>query len=469
MKKLFTFLFAILIVNIGISQVTFEKTYDNGSLDIGTSIITLDDGYIMCGATLDDANGDYDIFVTKIDESGEVEWTEIYISIGTGHDYANYINATSDGYFIITGNAQDPNTLEQDAFVLKIDALGNEIWSETYDGGLAENDGANYILEEEDGKYLICGYSYDGEFSDAWLFVVDDINGEFIVEFFYGLNGNDEAKCVLETVDGGLAIVGQSYDDVNGDYDGFLIKTDALGVEEWMVYTTGTANEIYNDIIFDNSGNFLIIGSQEDEANGDYDLLVENISIDGETVNYSYTFDYLAGDDCGNRIYTDGTDYFIAGYVEDIVNDDIDAYLAKIDVTTGDIIGDVLYGDIYDDEFLDFDFTTDNGFICIGYQTRNDLHETDVYVVKTDENGLVKLKEITQNENIIIYPNPTSDFINVSSNEIIEKIEIISIEGVTLISNQNSNSINIQNLPQGNYIFKITTENNTISKKVTKK
>ncbi len=115
MKKLILFFVGVLaFVSFANSQITFEETYDNGIADICTSVIALDDGYIMCGATLDDEYGDFDIFVTKVDLEGEVIWTNIYTSLGTGDDFATYINATSSGNFIITGNTTDPDTDETD-------------------------------------------------------------------------------------------------------------------------------------------------------------------------------------------------------------------------------------------------------------------------------------------------------------------------------------------------------------------
>lgn len=471
MKKILLFIAFIAISSFAFSQTTFEKTYDYGSKDYGNSVISLSDGYIMCGSTLDDENSDYDVFVTKVDLNGDVVWTNIYTSLGTGDDEATYINGTSDGNFVITGSTTDPSTGDQDVFILKIASDGTELWHNTYDGGSAEDDGANYIVEGESNTLLVCGYSYDGDYSYMWI-LQTDANGNYVWDNFYGLNGDDEATKVMETDDGGLAIIGQSYDNSNDDYDGVLIKTDANGDEDWTYYTTGVGDEIFNDFMIDDSGNYLLTGAEEDVNYGDYDLLLEKVSADGSTTMYSYTFDYLAGDDEAYRIYYDGTDAFIAGYVEDIVNGDLDAYLAQIDVATGDTIGQVLYGDIYDDEFYDFDFTDDNGFICVGYETTNSSGQTDAYLVKTDENGEVttNTNELTKNTNISVYPNPTSDIINISSENKIESYKIISVDGKTIEENNlTSNQINVENLQEGTYLLKLKLADKVITKKFIKK
>ena len=472
MKNFLLFSMLLVFVSVSIAQTTFEATYDNGSEDYGTSVIALTDGYIMCGTTLDDANGDFDIFVTKVDLEGEVIWTNIYTSLSTDDDFATYINATSDEDFIITGNVKDPASGDEDVFVLKINSSGTELWSETYDGGTAEDDGANYIVETDDNTYLICGYSFDGTYSDMWVFEIDN-DGTFIWENFFGLNGNDEATCVIVTDDDCLAIIGQSYDDTNGDLDGVLIKTDDNWDEDWIVYTTGTADEIFNDFIIDDDGDFLIVGAEEDETNGDMDLLLENISADGSTLYYSYTFDYLAGDDEAYRVYSDGTDYFLAGYVEDTDNNDVDAYIALIDVASGDILGDELYGDIFDDKFLDFDFASDNGFICIGFSKINADDDSDVYLVKTDENGEVPTDVISlsKNSDINIYPNPVVDFINIKTKLNFDNNSTYSIKNIAgqeIQSGVLNNSINVENIENGIYFIEISINNNLFTNKFIK-
>ena len=472
MKRITIIILAVVLSAINLfAQTTFELTYDNGSKDEGASVIELSDGYLMCGSTMDDDNGDYDVFVTRVSETGDVVWTEIYSDISVGDDHASYINGTSDGYYIITGTTEDPGAGDDDVFVLKISDDGTELWNEIYDGGTQDDDGANYITEIEGGTYLICGYSYDGDFSDMWLFEITD-DGAFEGENFYGLNGNDEATCVIEVGDGTMVIIGQSFDDVNDDLDGVLIKTDDEGEEDWAYYTTGTADEIFNDFIIDDNGDYLIVGAEEDELNGDYDLLLEHVSEDGSTLLYSYTFDYDGGDDEAYRIYSDGIDFFIAGYVEDVDNGDVDAYLALIDVSTGDIIGDVLYGDIYDDEFYDFDITSDNGFICIGYQEVDESGNTDVYLVKTDDNGDV-LTEITllqsNDVNIKIYPNPVSDFLKIETSlDNITSYTIESLNGQTIQQGKVNSTIDVSSLSKGVYFIKINTNDNLFVKKFIK-
>jgi len=78
-----------------------------------------------------------------------------------------------------------------------------------------------------------------------------------------------------------------------------------------------------------------------------------------------------------------------------------------------------------------------------------------------------------QSDEIIIYPNPTSEFINiVNANSQIERVEIIDIQGRIMIIQSiggNQANINISNLNSGIYIIKIYTNSGLKVDKIIKK
>jgi len=74
------------------------------------------------------------------------------------------------------------------------------------------------------------------------------------------------------------------------------------------------------------------------------------------------------------------------------------------------------------------------------------------------------INEIIKTTDLIIYPNPSNDIIYLKGNEKLQKyerIDILDISGVILKSKQFSNSIDISDLPKGNYLLRfIYTESN---------
>lgn len=75
---------------------------------------------------------------------------------------------------------------------------------------------------------------------------------------------------------------------------------------------------------------------------------------------------------------------------------------------------------------------------------------------------------ILENQKLIIYPNPSSDYISITTKNIL-KIEILNLNG-NLINNIpiKSSRIDISSLPPGLYILKITTNNAILTDKFIK-
>ena len=72
-----------------------------------------------------------------------------------------------------------------------------------------------------------------------------------------------------------------------------------------------------------------------------------------------------------------------------------------------------------------------------------------------------------ESDAIIIYPNPGSDIINISS-RIDINIEVYDMLGNLLLTKENPNNIDISKLSAGIYIFTILYDNVRINKKVVK-
>ncbi|MDP5157745.1 MAG: T9SS type A sorting domain-containing protein [Flaviramulus sp.] len=65
-----------------------------------------------------------------------------------------------------------------------------------------------------------------------------------------------------------------------------------------------------------------------------------------------------------------------------------------------------------------------------------------------------------------IYPNPTSEDINISSNSIINKVEIFDLLGKKVLNSTETNQIKITHLPIGIFILKAYAEKGTVTKKI---
>ncbi len=69
-------------------------------------------------------------------------------------------------------------------------------------------------------------------------------------------------------------------------------------------------------------------------------------------------------------------------------------------------------------------------------------------------------------QDLKVYPNPTSDVINITATQTIDKVEIYDILGKLVLKTSTTNQIKISQLTQGVYLMKIQANNEAITKKI---
>jgi hypothetical protein len=102
----------------------------------------------------------------------DIAWKKEFVGSETGEAWALVPDGGSG--FVLTGNAHNPNSSGNDCLVVRIDAEGNMQWSQRYGG--TGNDEARSILRTDDGGYLIAGFtdSQGAGVRDFWLFKTDE-------------------------------------------------------------------------------------------------------------------------------------------------------------------------------------------------------------------------------------------------------------------------------------------------------
>ncbi len=232
----------IWLVKIDIhGTILWQKTYGGSQNDFAMSIEKINNNsYIITGQSnstdgdLTQNQGGFDGWVIKIDGSGTIVWQKSFG--GTLDDYFTDITLCSDGGFIAVGetyssdfdaveNHHLPTSFDKrDYFVVKMDSLGNKLWSRCYGG--SQNEYAREVVEAFDGNYIIQGESYspngDGQptnnhgSADCWLIKVNPINGDIIWERSYGGGGHDDGSALMMTFDNQLIIAGHVFSN-DGD------------------------------------------------------------------------------------------------------------------------------------------------------------------------------------------------------------------------------------------------------------
>ena len=205
----------------------WARTYGLNSDDFAYSIQeTSDGGYIVVGGTMSFGAGDIDSWILKLSSIGEIEWQQTYG--GSNEDRTRSIEQTSDGGYIVAGYTNSYGAGLNDAWVLKLNSIGEIEWQQAYGG--SDNDIAHSIQETSDGGYIVVGstMSFGAGDVDSWILKLSSI-GEIEWQQTYGENGHDETYYIQQTTDGGYIVAGFTLSFGVGGEDSLILKLSTDG------------------------------------------------------------------------------------------------------------------------------------------------------------------------------------------------------------------------------------------------
>lgn len=249
--------------------VTWRRTYGGNGEDSGWSVRECaDGGYIVVGYTNSHGNGGMDILLIRTNRVGEEIWTKTFG--GTGDEYGWDVQITKDRNYIIASQTNSIGAGEIDAYLLKVNQDGNELWSQTYGGD--KTDRVFSVQEQENGGFLAAGitYSYESINSndrDGYL-IKTDSQGKQLWYKVYGEDKYDVIHALSQTNDNGHVLIGygESYSE-NGGTDVYFIKNRSNGELEWKKTLGGINSERGIKGIQTKDGGFIAIGFTEKDLN----------------------------------------------------------------------------------------------------------------------------------------------------------------------------------------------------------
>jgi hypothetical protein len=258
-------------------------------------------------------------------------------------------------------------------------------WEKTF-GGTGTAYGYS-VQQTTDGGFIITGESPSEYGVAVWLIKTDGNGVEQWIESFGGTSA-EWGTSVQQTTDGGYIITGITYSG-NGSGDTYLIKTDASGVEQWTK-TFGSYNSDYGYSVQQTTdGGYIITGVTHSFGNGpSYEGDVYLIKTDGNGDSlWTKTFGGTS-DDWGYSVQqtTDGG-YIITGFTHSFGNGGYDVYLIKTD-GNGIEQWTKTFGGTIDDLGYSVQQTTDGGYIITGQTGSFGNGGNDVYLIKTDGSGI---------------------------------------------------------------------------------
>jgi hypothetical protein len=310
------------------------------------------------GAFNTTANGDKDVFVTKLNPSGS-ELVYSTLLGGAAFDAGLGIAVDGSGRTYVTGYTESDNypttpdafdttyNGSRDAFVTKLSASGSELAYSTFLGGTNFDSGWDIAVDGEGRAYVTGSTSspdypttrgaFDRTFTGAGNTLVTKLNasGSALVYSTYlgGSGGGDGGSGIAVDTQGRAYVTGltSSVDypttrgafdrtlDRNFNQDAFVTKLNASGSA--LAYSTflgGRFGEWGNGIAVDGSGRAYVTGHTESDnypttpnafdttSDGFRDAFVTKLNASGSALAYS-TFLGGEDDEWGNGIAVDGS------------------------------------------------------------------------------------------------------------------------------------------------------------------
>ena len=209
-------------------EFEWDRSFGGSLNDQGFFLISANDGgFVITGVTRSQNDSSGDLWLIKVNNTGEILWEKTFG--GENFESGRSLQQTSDEGYIIVGQTESFGNGNNDAYLLKTDSQGNEIWSRTYGG--SGTDQGRYVVETLDQGYIISGYtdSYGSMGGFNFWLIKTDSNGDLEWQEYYGGSGDDRAFCGMQASDGGYAIVGQSNTGGSTGVDILLVKTDDIG------------------------------------------------------------------------------------------------------------------------------------------------------------------------------------------------------------------------------------------------
>ena len=369
-------------------KIQWTQTYGGtGSEGAITLLQTIDGGFALAGSTNSYGAGGDDMWLVKTDTNGGVQWNQTFG--GSGSDWATDFLQTTDGGFALVGGTIYSNYSDEDILWLKTDVNGVLQWNQTY-GGTGREIAWALLQTAEDGGYALAGLtnSYGAGGEDMWL-VKTNANGGVQWNQTFGGSGSDWATDFLQTTDGGFALVGGTIYSNYSDVDILLLKTDVNGVLQWNQTYGGTEREMVWALLQTaEDGGYALAGWTNSYGAGSEDMWLIKTDANG-VLQWNQTYGGTDGDGAYALLQTADGGFALAGYTTSFGTNDNDVWLVKTDAN-GVVQWHQTFGGTGSDGAYTLLQTTDGGFALAGSTESFGAGGHDMWLIKTSSTSALK-------------------------------------------------------------------------------
>ena len=352
-----------LLQPLNAQDILWEKSYGGKQADyLLDAQPTADYGFILAGGSLsvksgnktEDAVGDLDFWIWKMNEQGELDWQKNLG--GEGSDLLSSIRNTTDGGFILAGTSDSRTGMhkkedshgKEDFWIIKLNAKGGEEWQKTLGG--SGQDIVKVVLQSSQGGYIVGGSSSSdmspaikqggtdpyGKWDkcrgslDFWIVKLDE-KGTVQWQKTIGGQYADILESLDQTSDDGYILAGytnspSSIDKSEEGYgvgDYWIVKLDKQGNMEWQRLLGGEEDDHVSSILQTKDGGYIIGGNSASATSGNKSRPNKNgtdfwlIRLDEKgAVVWQQTYDAGKVDILTSLVENSDGSYLLGGYAQ---------------------------------------------------------------------------------------------------------------------------------------------------------
>jgi len=417
-RQIYIFIIAVSIFTIGCQKLVTDpggsepviaedngiKYWGGGYNDFGHGVYeTADGGYAVVGSQYSTSTQE-DLLLVKFNSGLEFESNATYSGQGLDSLYnnnANDVQQTADGGYVLVGKTF--NGSDYDVLIVKFSPQLALTWQDTIDGG-GSDDVGNSIRQRQDGGFVICGNSYDGNDEDImlWGITVSGITPTHSVLYnseakddddAEGENSNDNGtrdfgNHAEQTYDGGYIIVGTSAAGIKL----IKLKSDATPDLTWGnsdptdgFTMLGTGGDEGTYVQQTDDGSYIVLGNTEGDAGVQSQVYLNTVNSTGASV-LSRTMGGTYDDNAKSLIQTGDGGFIFTGYQYN-ENTGKDIWIVKLTPTLT-THWDKIYGGKYNDTGASIKATLDGGCIVTG-STMSYGNQSEIILLEVESDGCI--------------------------------------------------------------------------------
>lgn len=468
MKVLLTAFLTFLCVG-AFGQIAFYKGFSNLGDDFGQGVIELPDtSYLITGSSSSFTNN-MEVFLLKIDSVGNKLWSTHFGGIES--DLGRKVISTPNGDIFLCGYTNSFGTGDFDFYLLKVDADGNLIWEKNY--GTGDWEKVNDAVPTSDNGVLLVGERNGAEASSVASCVVRvDNNGDTLWTKTFG--SNSKAYSVNTYRDSMYVVLGSIYLSDSLQNKGLLTVLDDNGTIVAQDTIGPNGHYFLKDAIVMNDS-IQIVGKSYPMEGDDNRLLRITYNLATNT-----TLDLISLQGVGSwsgeliTLYGDSTFRYLSYQIVASFTTDLgpDLHFGRYDAYLNSIASVVQLEYTGEEMGRDLIATRDGGAISVGYTTVGGSGSGNVYVLKIgpgetypDTQGgtlfepIVDLVEINKNVGFKYYPNPAENLLYVEPNELTIQKMLLTDLSGKEVLQTAESPIQMGSVSTGIYLLNIQFEN----------